>query len=139
MKENNHNQIEQSLLMYKETVSPSQENLKAILSHIPEQKTKNSLSNLNEIEFDLRPSHESADSTFRQTSKTKKARAIRSPYIWVAVTEFVTLCSIMLALYPTINLEMSNNQIDQEFNIIDEQNDTFQLYMDSTDYDEPIL
>ncbi len=110
MKENNYNQIEQSLLMYKETVSPSQEDLQVILSHIPEQKTNE-----------------------------EKARAIRSPYRWVAVAEFVTLCSIMLALYPTISLEMSNNRIDQEFNTIDEQNDAFQIYMDSTDYDEPTL
>lgn len=109
MKEINKNKIEEAILMYKENVSPSRKNLEMILSQIPEQKTK------------------------------EKARAIRSPYIWIAITEMVTLCSIMFALYPTLKVEMVDAQINQEFNIIDAQNDDFQLYMDTTDFDEPTI
>ncbi len=108
MKENT-NTIEQALLMYKETVSPSRKNLEMILSQIPEQKTK------------------------------EEARAIRSPYIWIAVTEIMTLCSILSALYPTLSVNYYNTQIDTEFSIIDAQNDSFQVYMDTTDFDEPTL
>lgn len=118
MKEINKNTIEEAILMYKENVSPSRKNLEMILSQIPEQKTKSNLV---------------------QPNKVKEARAIRSPYIWIAITEMVTLCSIMFALYPTLKVEMYDAKINQEFNIIDTQNDEFQLYMDTTDFDEPTI
>lgn len=150
MKEIKKNIIEEAILMYKENVSPSRKNLEMILSQIPEQKIPIILSSLNEIPEKAMLSTEmytsynegessSFDAVFRQNSKNKKARAIRSPYIWIAITEMVTLCSIMFALYPTIKVEMADAQINQEFNIIDSQNDEFQLYMDTTDFDEPTI
>lgn len=150
MKEIKKNIIEEAILMYKENVSPSRKNLEMILSQIPEQKTKSNLVSLNEMQGKAILSTEmytsyieeessSFDTAVRQTSKMKEARAIRSPYIWIAITEMVTLCSIMFALYPTIKVEMADAQINQEFNIIDSQNDEFQLYMDSTDFDEPTI
>lgn len=150
MKEINKNTIEEAILMYKENVSPSRKNLEMILSQIPEQKIENSLNILNEIQGKAKLSTEmyksyieeescSFDAVVRQNSKTGKARAIRSPYIWIAITEMVTLCSIMFALYPTLKVEMDDAKIRQEFNMIDIRNDEFQLYMDSTDYDEPII
>ncbi len=148
MKEIKKNIIEEAILMYKENVSPSRKNLEMILSQIPEQKTR--FNNLNEIQGKTMVFSEvyksyseektsSFDAEVRQIIKPEEARAIRSPYIWIAITEMVTLCSIMFALYPTIKVEMADAQINQEFNIIDSQNDEFQLYMDTTDFDEPTI
>jgi hypothetical protein len=91
MKDNNTNKIEQALAMYVENVSPSKENLVAILSQIPEQK------------------------------KIKKGRAIRSPYMWLEITEFVMLCSIMLVALPTLMKSINDPfyQIDKEVEIFE--------------------
>ena len=62
---------EQSLSMYKETVSPQEDYLKEILSHIPEKQYK------------------------------KGGRAIRSPYTWFAITQVITLSVVVLLFYPT--------------------------------------
>jgi hypothetical protein len=148
MKEIKENITEEAILMYKENVSPSRKNLEMILSQIPEQKIR--FNNLNEIQGKTRVFSEvyksyseektsSFDAEVRQIIKPEEARAIRSPYIWIAITEMVTLCSIMFALYPTLRIEMVDAQINQEFNIIDSQNDDFQLYMDTTDFDEPTI
>ncbi len=65
------NTIEQSLAMYKETVSPSKERLSVILSQIPEQ------------------------------TKLEGRRAIRSPYRWLLASQFVSLCLLLVAVLPT--------------------------------------
>ncbi len=64
--------LEQALSTYMENVSPSKENLVAILSQIPEQ------------------------------NEQKKGRAIRSPYTWLEITELVMICSIMLIVSPSL-------------------------------------
>lgn len=149
MKENT-NTIEQALLMYKETVSPSRKNLEMILSQIPEQKTQKRPVDLSEVLGKTTTSTEmytsyiegevgSFDNEIHQIHRSKEARAIRSPYIWIAITEIVTLCSILFALYPTLSVDYYNTQIDNEFISIDAQNDSFQVYMDTTDFDEPTL
>jgi hypothetical protein len=62
--------IEDALSMYKENVSPSANQLQAILSQIPEQQ------------------------------KLKEGRAVRSPYRWLAITQMVTLAAIVIAVLP---------------------------------------
>lgn len=91
MKETNNTQLEQVLATYVENVSPSKENLIAILSQIPEQK------------------------------KQEKGRAIRSPYMWLEVTEFVMLCSIMLVTLPSFMKSINDPfyQIDKEVQVFE--------------------
>jgi hypothetical protein len=86
MKKTNNDTIEQALSMYKETVSPHTNCLQEILSQIPEKKI------------------------------VKDRRAVRSPYIWLAVTEITMLFSIMLAIIPTLTKIINNPfyQIDKE-------------------------
>ena len=72
MKETSSTIVEQALLMYKETVSPKQENLEAILSQLPEKKI------------------------------ISVQQAIRSPYRWLSITQAVALCSVILMMYPTL-------------------------------------
>lgn len=104
MKEIKTNTIEQALTMYMETVSPSEDNLKMILSHIPEKK------------------------------KREEGRAIRSPYMWMEITEFVMLCSIMLAVIPTFT-----KIIDDPFYQIDKQVEIFEMSVESQDYQDSLL
>lgn len=91
MKETNNTQLEQVLATYVENVSPSKENLIAILSQIPEQK------------------------------KQEKGRAIRSPYMWLEITEFVMLCSIMLVTLPSFMKSINDPfyQIDKEVQVFE--------------------
>lgn len=56
--------------MYKETVSPSRENLQAILSQIPEQ------------------------------TKLEGRRAIRSPYRWLVASQLVAVCMALVIFIP---------------------------------------
>ena len=89
---NNNTILEQSLSMYKETVSPGQDHLKEILSQIPEQQTK------------------------------ELPRAIRSPYTWVVITQAVTLGMIVLFVYPTLSsLDASSDYyaIDRQIEAFD--------------------
>ena len=107
MKEINTNTIEQALSMYRETVSPQTQCLSDILSQIPERKI------------------------------IENRRAVRSPYIWLAVTEFVMLCSIMLAVIPTLTkiLDDPFYQIDKEVQIFEtgiQQQDLQDNLVDST-------
>lgn len=86
--------------MYKETVSPARDTFINILNQIPEKKTVPMSSQTHDI------------------SNTPR-RAMRSPYIWISVAEFVTLCSLLFAVYPTYKdiRQYSDNpfyQVDQE-------------------------
>ena len=104
MKELNqlHNTIEKALAMYKENVSPSETCLQAILSQIPEQQ------------------------------KLKEGRAIRSPYRWLAITQVVTLCAIMIAVLPSyiIPSESTTNPYYET----DKQVEAFEKALDNEDY-----
>lgn len=66
------NTIEKALTMYKETVSPETNCLRTILSQIPERKI------------------------------IEHRRAVRSPYTWLAITELVMVCSMLLTIFPTM-------------------------------------
>ena len=89
MKTPNDTIEEQALSMYKETVSPQRDQLRAILSHIPEVRKTQSLT-----------------------------AAVRSPYTWVVFAQAVMLCSILLAVFPTIHKIYSDPfyQIDNQVN-----------------------
>ena len=94
--------IEQALAMYKENVSPSETYLQEILSQIPEQQ------------------------------KLKERRAVRSPYRWLAITQVMTLCAIVIAVLPTSigGGEMSNNPYYET----DKQIEAFEQKVDDEDY-----
>jgi hypothetical protein len=92
--------LEKALAMYKENVSPSEISLQKILSQIPEQKT-----------------HE-------------EGRAVRSPYTWLAITQIVMLCSIMIAVFPTLS---QPSYMNDQFYEIDSQVQAFDASIDAQD------
>jgi hypothetical protein len=98
----NTNQIEQALLMYKETVSPSDKGLQDLLSQIPEQKKK------------------------------EAGRAIRSPYIWVTITQAVTVCCLLLVLYPSL-IQNSPSYEKDPFYSVDQQVESFEQELTNED------
>jgi hypothetical protein len=99
---NNTKTVKQALVMYKETVSPSQKSFQVILSQIPEQ------------------------------NKQKKGRVIRSPYIWLAVTQAVMLCSI---LFVTVSVVTEPAYQSDPFYQIDKQVDDFDASTNQEDYE----
>ncbi|HCC05934.1 TPA: hypothetical protein DEP94_01060 [Candidatus Nomurabacteria bacterium] len=106
MKEINTNKIDteltSALVMYKETVSPTYATLIKILNQIPEKEIK-----------------------------VKEKRAIRSPYIWLGITQLVAVCSILFVLFPTIS-EMYIYRNDP-FYSIDKQVAKFENKIDNED------
>ena len=72
---------------------PSQGHLKMILSQLPEQK------------------------------KDNIGRAVRSPYIWIAITEIVTLCSIIFTIYPSFT---QSEYVQNPFYAVDQQVNDFE-------------
>ena len=92
--------IEQALHMYKETVSPSEKNFQVILSQIPEQHN-----------------HE-------------VRRAVRSPYIWVTITQVVTVFAIVLVFLPSYTTPSYERD---PFYTIDTQVDSFEQGLDTED------
>ena len=96
--------VEGALSMYKETVSPSRSSLIKILDQIPEKK---------------------------KMIKEPEGRAIRSPYIWLAITQAVTVCSLVFALYPSLS-EMYIYR-DDPFYAIDKQVETFETAINNED------
>ena len=100
---NKHNYtVEDALTMYKENVSPSETYFQAILSQIPEQQ------------------------------KLKEGRAVRSPYRWLAITQMVTVCAIIIAVLPAylITGESMNNPYYET----DRQVEAFERALDDEDY-----
>ncbi|MCX6756897.1 MAG: hypothetical protein NTW35_01955 [Candidatus Nomurabacteria bacterium] len=106
MKEINTNKIDVSvegaLNMYKETVSPSKATLIKILNQIPEKEII-----------------------------LKEKQVIRSPYIWLGLTQLVAVCSILFVLFPTIS-EMYLYRNDP-FYSIDKQVEKFENKIDNED------
>ena len=106
MKETNTNKIESgivsALAMYKETVSPSPDTLIKILNQIPEKEIVG-----------------------------KERRVIRSPYIWLAITQAVTVCAIMFTLFPTLS-EMYTYR-DDPFYAVDAQVESFENGINAED------
>lgn len=67
-------------------------------------------------------------------------RTLRSPYVRIAFTQLVSLCLLFVIVYPTHISEPSLLlSIDEEYSLIDNQTEQFELYMDKTDYDEPLV
>lgn len=93
--------VERALVMYKENVSPSEISLQKILSQIPESKV-----------------HE-------------ERRAIRSPYIWLAITQVAMLCSIIIAVIPTV---LEPAYMNNPYHDIDSQIDAFEADIDAQDF-----
>lgn len=96
--------IEMSFAMYKETVSPPREMLMNILDQIPEKEKVNEL----------------------------ERRAIRSPYIWIAVTQLVSVFVIAFAVLPT--LTEAPSYTSDPFYAIDTQVDQFEQGINNEDY-----
>ena len=101
--------IEKALTMYMETVSPSKDSLLSILNQIPEKE--------------------------KQISNDR--RAIRSPYIWLAMTEMVALCFIVIAVFPTFQ-EMYIYRNDP-FYSIDKQIESFEAGINNEDGENIVL
>ena len=101
---NPHNYIEDALSMYKENVSPSESRLQEILSQIPEQ------------------------------TKLKEGRAVRSPYRWLAITQMVTVCAIMIAVLPGYLLLQVEN-FNNPYYETDGQIEAFEKAIDNEDYE----
>lgn len=102
MKHNDTNTIEKALFMYKETVSPSRKSFQGILSQIPEQQ------------------------------KPKKGRVIRSPYIWLAITQVVMVCSIVIVMISVVDTPSYESN---PFYQIDKQVDEFNASIANEDYE----
>jgi hypothetical protein len=67
-------------------------------------------------------------------------RNIRSPYVRIVFTQLVSLCLLFVVVYPThISSPLAPSAIDEEYSLIDTQAEEFELYMDQTDYDEPLV
>ncbi len=94
--------VERALTMYKETVSPSRATLIKILNQIPEKEVS-----------------------------TRDGRAIRSPYIWLAITQVVTVCSILFVLLPSLT-EMYTYGSDP-FSSVDRQVESFETQINNED------
>jgi hypothetical protein len=95
--------IEDALFMYKETVSPSKENLINILNQIPEKEPI-----------------------------TLPRRVTRSPYIWIAVTNFAVALCLVIVLYPSFNRDVTVTS-DNPFSKIDTAVDQFESIIDKED------
>ena len=89
--------------MYKENVSPSETYFQAILSQIPEQQ------------------------------KLKEGRAVRSPYRWLAITQFVSLTAILLAILPSYITQVKLAQANPYYET-DKQVEAFEQQIDDEDY-----
>lgn len=101
---NKHNYtVEDALTMYKENVSPSETYLQAILSQIPEQQ------------------------------KLKEGRAVRSPYRWMAIGQFATMCLIIIAVLPT-NL-LNEGPTSNPYYQTDKEVEAFERQIDLEDYE----
>ena len=97
------NSIEEALAMYKENVSPSETSLQAILSQIPEQQ------------------------------KLKEGRAVRSPYRWMAIGQFATMCLIIIAVLPTYLL--NDGATSNPYYQTDKEVEAFERQIDMEDYE----
>ena len=102
--------IEEILISGKKEILPSEDLMFSILNQIPEKK--NNIPNV---------------------SKT----FIKSPYLKIVFTQVMSLCLLLVIVYPTYKVEYENTQIEKEFTSIDLQIEEFEIYMDSTDYEEP--
>ena len=108
---NSNNYIEKALTMCKENVSPSETNLQAILSQIPEQQN------------------------------LKEGRAVRSPYRWLAITQMMTVCAIVLVLLPatpTGTIEDSRLATENPYYEIDQEVENFEASLDQEDIDRTL-
>lgn len=97
--------------MYKENVSPSETSLQAILSQIPEQQN------------------------------LKEGRAVRSPYRWLAITQMMTVCAIVLVLLPispTKETETTSRISDNPYYEIDRQVEMFETALDNEDIERSL-
>ncbi len=106
-----YNDIEKVLTMYKENVSPSETCFQAILSQIPEQQN------------------------------LKEGRAIRSPYRWLAISQIMTVFAIVLVLLPntpTNNIRDVGLISENPYYEIDQEVENFEASLDQEDADRTL-
>ena len=101
--------IEEILIEGKNEILPNREMMFSILNQIPEKK--NIVSTV----------------------------LIKSPYLRTVLTQVISLCFLLIVIYPTYKIEQDNINIQNEFDLIDKQNDEFGTLMDQTDYDESFM
>lgn len=109
--------IESALAMYRETVSPSRSMLSNILTQIPEKNVEKKIANNIKIPYNV--------------------RAIRSPYIWLAFTQTVTVAVILLALMPTLSERYIYR--NDPFYAIDKQVDIYERTLNEEDTEMPLV
>ncbi len=106
-----HNYIEKALTMCKENVSPSETNLQAILSQIPEQQN------------------------------LKEGRAVRSPYRWLAISQMMTVFAIVLVLLPntpTSDMREAGFTSENPYYEVDRDVEDFEASLDQEDADRAL-
>ncbi len=101
-------EIEDALAMYRETVSPTFPMLESILNQIPEKSIKK-----------------------------KEVQAIRSPYIWLGITQAVTVCAIVFALLPTLSESYITR--DDPFYSIDKNIERFEQRINEEDLSQVMI
>lgn len=102
--------IEEILIEGKKEILPNEDLMLSILNQIPEKKNNYAIN-------------------------TKKI-LIRSPYLRIAFTQVISLCLLLVVVYPTYEIKYSDFQIEKEFTSIDSQIEKFEEYMDKTDFEE---
>lgn len=105
--------IEEILISGKKEILPSEGLMFSILNQIPEKKN-NYTPNVSRM-------------------------FIRSPYLRIVFTQVMSLCLLLVIVYPTYKVEYEDIQLEKEFISIDSQIEEFETYMDSTDYEEPLM
>jgi hypothetical protein len=99
--------IEKALAMYKESGSPSQDILVKILNQIPEIKEKTQ----------------------------EDRRAIRSPYIWLAVSQMAALVAVVIIFtVPSTEDMLQTLHTNDPFYTIDAQVEQFERGINEEDY-----
>lgn len=98
--------IEEILIEGKKETLPNKKLMFSILNQIPEKK--NNVSNI----------------------------VIKSPYLRVVFTQVMSLCLLLVIVYPTYDVD-DQTQINRDLSSIDIQAEEFETYMDQTDYEEP--
>lgn len=113
MKENNtqlqeksisKNTIEEAFVMYRETVSPPRSFLTNVLNQIPENQ-----------------------------EPSKERSSVRSPYIWLLVTQTAMIGVLLFVVYPTYIMMTDTKIANVQFTIIDNQIASYEAKINAED------
>lgn len=68
--------------------------------------------------------------------RIKSNIVIKSPYFWMSFAQVISLCFLLIVVYPTYKNNSDEIKIEQDFAKTDSQMEAFESFMDSTDYDD---